>query len=102
MAVSVKHLQWFPSRDQRNEMPSRLGQWGLFLVVKHPHSSSALLGLSEEIANAVEAYSDVTGFGWVQRTNTEPFTLDSSLLVAVYQAKLWVCLPHLHCPTNSN
>lgn len=44
--------------------PSGLGQWGLFLVVKHPQSSSALLGISEEIANAVEAYSDVTGF-WV-------------------------------------
>lgn len=44
--------------------PRGLGQWGLFLVVKYPHSSSALLGISEEIANAVEVYSDVTGF-WV-------------------------------------
>lgn len=39
---------------------------------------------------------------WVKRTNTEPFTLDFSLSVAVYQARLWFCLHHLHCPTNNN
>lgn len=93
-----KTLSVISQQRSKERNPSRFGQWGLFLAVKHPHSSSALLGISEEIANAVEFLMS----GWVKRTNTEPFTLDSSLLVAVYQAKMWFCLLHLHCPTNNN
>ena len=41
-------------------------------------------------------------FRWVTRTNIKSSTLDFSVSIAFYQARLCFCLEHLHCPTNNN